>query len=79
MVEHLGRTAQKRKWPLEGIENACQARLEIRDKGFPKEGDLSCLWEHVWGTKDEQELITRILERVDFGLQRENKSVTKGD
>ena len=79
MVEHLGRTAQKRKWALEGIENACRARLEIRDKGFPKEGDLSCLWEHVWGTKDEQELITGILERVDFGLKRENKSVIKDD
>jgi len=64
---------------LEGIENARRARLEIRDKGFPKEGDLACLWEHVWGTKDEQELITMILERVDFGLGRENKSVTKGD
>ncbi|MEA3239044.1 MAG: hypothetical protein U9Q94_04615 [Candidatus Bipolaricaulota bacterium] len=79
MVEHLGRTAQKRKWALEGIENACRARLEIRENGFPKEGDLACLWEHVWGTKDEQELITRILERVDFGLERENKSVTKDD
>ncbi|MCK4683143.1 hypothetical protein KAT59_08980 [Candidatus Bipolaricaulota bacterium] len=79
MVEHLGRTAQKRKWALEGIENVCRARLEIREKGFPKEGGLACLWEHVWGTKDEQELITRILERVAFGLERENKSVIKDD
>jgi len=37
------------------------------------------LWEHVWGTKDEQELITRILERVAFGLERKNKSVIKDD
>ena len=41
MVKRLGRTAQKRKWALEGIENACHARLEIREKGFPKEGDLA--------------------------------------
>ena len=79
MVEQLERAAQKRKWALEGIENVCRARLEIREKGFPKEGGFGCLWEHVWGTKDEQELITRILERVAFGLERENKSVIKDD
>jgi len=77
MLERLGRTAQKRKWALEGIKNACRAWLEIREKGSPKEGDLTCLWEHVWGTKDEQELITRILERAAFGLNREGKSVIK--
>lgn len=79
MVERLGRMAQRRKWALEGIENACRARLEIREKGFPEEGDLSRLWEHVWGTKDEQELITSILERVAFGLGRERKSAVEDD
>jgi hypothetical protein len=31
------------------------------------------------GTKDERELITRILERVAFGLDRKRKSVTEDD
>lgn len=74
MVERLGRRAQRRKWALEGIENACRARLEILEKGFPEEGDLAHLWEHIWGTKDERELITRILERVAFGIDREREN-----
>ncbi len=58
----IGERTQRERAALENIRRYCRARKSILEEGYPEEKDFAHIFERIWGTRTEQELLQKILE-----------------
>lgn len=65
LLHRIGERTRRERVALESIWRYCRARQGILEEGYPEEKDFARIFERIWGTRTEQELLQKILKAAE--------------